>query len=366
MRMADPRKLACAARELGNVAFDPSSWPRILEQISEAAGGTGAVLLQSDTRTSDVPHTPSVDALIRTYFADGWHLRDIRAARCVPRMISGSRVVTDQDIFTRDELRSLPMYNEGILPHGFQWFAAVGFLAGSALWGLSIQRGTRDEPFSPAEAKLLATLSDRLTEIATLSTAFGRAALSSATCTLSLLGQPAIAIDRSGAVLDVNGLAALVLDNHLYIDRHGRIGVLDARARVCLQALFDRLAATPDTEPVPVAPIVVRRDGKRPLVIRALPIHGAARTLFNGARALLILSPVEPKPAPDVDLLCEVFGLTRAEADVAALVARGKPLAAVARRRGSALVTVRNQLRTIFAKTGTHRQSELAALLARL
>jgi hypothetical protein len=77
MRMADPRKLARAARGLGDVPLDPSCWPRILEQISEAAGGTGAVLLQSDTRTSDVPHTPSVDALMRTYFADGWHLRDI-------------------------------------------------------------------------------------------------------------------------------------------------------------------------------------------------------------------------------------------------------------------------------------------------
>jgi DNA-binding CsgD family transcriptional regulator len=366
MRTADPRKLARAARELCDVALDPSRWPGILEQISEAAGGTGAVLLQGDTRTSDVPHTLSVEALIRTYFADGWHLRDIRAARCVPRMISGSRVVTDQDIFTRDELRSLPMYNEGILPHGFRWFAAVGFFAGTALWGLSIQRGTKDEPFSPAEAGLLAPLSDRLSEIATLAKAVGQTALSTATRALATLGQPAIAIDRSGAVLDVNSLAALVLDNHVYIDRHGRIGVLDARAKVCLQALFDRLAAVPDTEPIPLAAIVVRRDGKRPLVMRVLPIPGAVRTPFDGARALLILSPIEPKPAPDVDLLCEVFGLTRAEADVAALVARGKPLAAVARRRRSSVVTVRNQLRTVFAKTGTHRQGELVALLANL
>jgi DNA-binding CsgD family transcriptional regulator len=366
MRTADPRKLACAARELGDVALDPSCWSRILEQISEAAGGAGAVLLQSDRRSSDVPHTPSVDALIHTYFTDGWHLRDVRAARCVPRIMNGSRVVTDQDIFTRDELRSLPMYNEGILPHGFQWFAAVGFFAGAALWGLSIQRGIRDEPFSPAEAKLLAPLSDRLTEVATLSTAFGRMALSTATSALASLGQPALAIDRSGVVLDVNSLAALVLDNHLFIDRHGRIGALDIRAKADLRDLFDRLRTTPDTEPMPVAPIVVRRDGKRPMLIRVLPIHGAARMPFADARALLILSPIAPKPAPDLNLLCEVFGLTRAEAGVAALVARGKSLSVVARHRRSALVTVRNQLRSIFAKTGTHRQSELVALLARL
>lgn len=366
MRTVDPSKLACAVRELGDAALDPSAWPRVLEQINEAAGGSGAVLLQSDTRTADVPRTPSVDALIRTYFKDSWHTRDARAARCVPRLLGGSRVVTDQDIFTRDELQSQPMHNELSVPHGFQWFAAVGFFAGAALWGLSIQRTTKDEPFAAAEARLLATLSDRLTEVATLSTVVGRIALSSATHALDQVGEPAVAVDCFGKVVATNSAAERVFDDNLYINKCGQLCAAANRTGAALQTLFDYLRLTPDTEPITAAPVIVPRGAKTPAVIRALPIHGAARTPFRGARALLTFASIDAKPAPDPKLISDLFGLTRAEAEVAALVGQGKSPAAIADRRGIARVTVRNQLKTIFAKTGTHRQSELVALLSRL
>ena len=113
-------------------------------------------------------------------------------------------------------------------------------------------------------------------------------------------------------------------------------------------------------------PIVVRRKDKEPVVIRVLPIPGAARIPFGGARALLTFSPIELRNAPDTSLISDVFGLTRAEAEVAAMVVQGKSLAVIADERGIARVTVRNQMRTILAKTGTHRQSELVALLAKL
>jgi DNA-binding CsgD family transcriptional regulator len=366
MRTVDAHKLERAARRLSDAALDPSCWPEILQQISDAAGGNGAVLLQSDVRTSDVPRTPSVDEMMCRYFADGWHVRDVRAARCVPRLLSGSRVITDQDIFTRDEMSALDMYNELSIPHGFKWFAAVGFFAGPALWGLSIQRTTKSEPFAPGEAKLLGTLSDRLTEVATLSTAVGRVALASATRALDHVGWPAVAVNRHGIVLDSNPAAANVFDDHLYVDRCGRLCARDGPASASLKALFAQMQAARDTEPIAATPIVIRRSGKGPVIVQVLPIHGAVRAPFASARALLTFSSIEAKPAPDATLISDLFGLTRAEAEVAALVAQGKSLVEIAARRGNARVTVRNQIKTIFAKTGTHRQAELVALLSRL
>lgn len=366
MRTIDPRKLESAARGLGEAVLDPSAWPQLMDDISEAAGGSGAVLLQSDVRTPDVPHTESLDALIRTYFADGWHLRDVRAARCVPLLLNGSRVVIDEDIFTRAEMRRLPMYNEGILPHGFQWFAAVGFFAGPALWGLSIQRKVEEEPFTRSEAQLLATLSDRLSEVATLSTAVGRIALSSATQALDRIGQPAVAINCCGNVVEANRASESTFGTHLYVNACGRLCAHDACADAALQTLFDRLRVAPDSEPITNEPIVVHRGKKAPVIIRALSIPEAARGPFRGACALLTFSSLGPKPGPDPKLLGDAFGLTRAEAAVATFVVQGKSLAAIADERGIARVTVRNQLRTVLAKTGTHRQSELVALLSRL
>jgi DNA-binding CsgD family transcriptional regulator len=57
--------------------------------------------------------------------------------------------------------------------------------------------------------------------------------------------------------------------------------------------------------------------------------------------------------------------LTPAEGRVAALIAQGIAPERAAERLGVSRETVRNQLRAVFAKTGTHRQSELVALLAR-
>jgi DNA-binding CsgD family transcriptional regulator len=69
-----------------------------------------------------------------------------------------------------------------------------------------------------------------------------------------------------------------------------------------------------------------------------------------------------PAPAP----LMSLFGLTPAEARLASTLAGGLDPARAAQEIGVSRVTARNQLRTIFAKTGTHRQSELVALLSRI
>ena len=57
------------------------------------------------------------------------------------------------------------------------------------------------------------------------------------------------------------------------------------------------------------------------------------------------------------------FMLTPAEIQVALGIVEGRTLAAIAKMRGVAISTARGQLKSIFVKTGTHRQAELVALL---
>lgn len=60
------------------------------------------------------------------------------------------------------------------------------------------------------------------------------------------------------------------------------------------------------------------------------------------------------------------YGLTRAEAGVALLIAQGLVPKEAAEALGTSWNTVRSQLCRVFAKTGTSRQLELARLLERL
>lgn len=353
------------SRCLGDLVIEPALWPTMLEHLSTTAGAMGAALLRSDVRTPDNPRTASMDENVKNYFATGWHTRDTLSERGFPLFARGKAVISDQDVATADEMRRLDFYNEIFIPFGFRWFAGIGFKAGPTVWAVVILRSPQQGPFEQHEKTVLGQLAPRLSATATLSRAVGGTALSATTGALHLVGQPALALDRLGFVLDLNAGAERLFDDEFYVSNDRRVIVRDQKAASALAAFIDQLRTTPNAEMPPVAPIVVRRSFKPPLVVRILPVVGAARSPFLGARVLLTFSSIEPKRVPDAELISDMFGLTRAEAIVAAMVLRGKSLAAIADKRGIARVTVRNQMRAILAKTGTHRQSELVALLSR-
>jgi len=354
-----------AAGRLGDAAIDPAVWPDILQDISLAVGAEGAALLQSDTRTLDIPVSHGVREAFQAYFRNGWHERDLRAERGVPLLKRGAKVIIDDDLITSDEMRRTDYYNECLLPFGFQWAAVVGFRAGPALWGLSIQRAARQGSFKAEDKSILVQLSYRLTEIATLSTVVGRVALLNVVNALNLIPQAAIAIDRSGFVLEANKAAEVFFDRDIRVALR-RLILSDTEAKHAFETFLGRLRLVPDTVALPTEPIVARRHGRPPITIKILPIDGAARAPFIGARALLLLTELGAKPAPKEALLVKAYNLTMAEARLAARIATGASLEEIAEEFEIARTTARNQLKAVFAKTGTHRQGELVALLARI
>jgi DNA-binding CsgD family transcriptional regulator len=365
MSNIDLDQLERTCGQLGEVVIDPGAWPRIMDDLSKAVGATGALLLQSDNRTPDVPYSQEIEELRHRYFGNNWHTRDLRAVRGVPYLLNGHSVVTDQDILTPEDIRKAPFYNELCDPLGFYWFAAIKFFAGPAMWGLSIQRTKRQGLFDEEEKQVLAGLSDRLTEVASLTTAVGRIALSSATSALDKVHQPAIAVDRFGRVLDANAAAAAIFDKHLSI-KSNKLVAADQTAMRRLDRLNDQLRTSSDLSALSTDPVVIRRGKKNPVVIRVLPIHGAAQSPFMGARALLVLLDLHAKGVPDPRLLAQAFGLTGAEAKLASCIGVGESIEHAAETLGVSLSTARTQLKAVFAKTNTHRQAELAALVGRL
>jgi DNA-binding CsgD family transcriptional regulator len=65
-------------------------------------------------------------------------------------------------------------------------------------------------------------------------------------------------------------------------------------------------------------------------------------------------------------ILGSSFRLTPAEARIAYGIARGERLTTIAQAYGIAVTTAKTQLHAVFKKTGTHRQAELATMLAPL
>ncbi|MBR0827356.1 helix-turn-helix transcriptional regulator [Bradyrhizobium manausense] len=359
----DHDKLSRVIGRLGDAAIDPAAWRAIMDDLCRAAGATGAVLLQADIRTPDVPRTASMDEALQRYFGQSWHVSDPRA-RGVPRAMSGE-VITDEDCVTPDEMRSDPMYNEVLRPFGLQWFAGIGFWAGSASWVLTLQRTSREGAFDMRDTRLLAQLAPRLTETATLSTAIGRVALHSMTNVLDRVRQPALVIDRAGRVLSRNEAADAGFDDEIRI-RDRRLVVRDKLAMARIDRLIDAIRFTAEHHALSHEPILIRRMAKPPVALRVLPIDGAARNVFLGARAMLTLSNLVPRLPPEPNLIAQAFDVTPAEARLVSLLAGGLSVEQASERLRIARETARNHLKSVFSKTGTHRQAELISLVAQL
>jgi DNA-binding CsgD family transcriptional regulator len=211
------------------------------------------------------------------------------------------------------------------------------------------------------EGRILATFSRRLIEIAALSRSGIKDA--NATDTLNVLRQPALLMDAAGFVIQGNGALEEILDTEIRV-RDRRLFIRDIDARNSLQSFLDRLNSMPVNGALPaIEPIVVPRRDKLPIILRIWPIAQTGRWPSPDARALLTLNALGPKPGPPATILARAFRLTPSEAKLASIIARGAAPDTAARELNISRETVRNQLKSIFAKTGTHRQGELVALL---
>jgi DNA-binding CsgD family transcriptional regulator len=175
----------------------------------------------------------------------------------------------------------------------------------------------------------------------------------------------AFLLDPGGNVLALNRIAKDSLDNGLVV-RGSRLMASDRGADACLQRAVEHVLNLKEAEEVPATSIEMQRAGRLPLLAHLLRLDESIRPALNGASLLLITFDPEIRHAPPTDMLTRLFDLTAAEAEVAVGIAGGKRLDAIAAERGSKVETVRVQSKKVFAKTRTHGQVELAALLARL
>lgn len=107
-----------------------------------------------------------------------------------------------------------------------------------------------------------------------------------------------------------------------------------------------------------------RPSYKRDYAIVVSPVsnRSPALSMFRPAVCIMITDP-ESATALPADRLRSVFGLTRAEAALAALLAAGEDLRSAAEKLAISYGTARTRLAEVFQKTQTHRQGELIQLL---
>jgi DNA-binding CsgD family transcriptional regulator len=144
---------------------------------------------------------------------------------------------------------------------------------------------------------------------------------------------------------------------------NGGLAVEVGGRRLKMRDLVSQATAADRPEGQRAVPIsVMRHSGKRPLTLFVTGVD-ARDELVDGAVAVLYVGDPDRTVSFDYTRIGKLYGLSKAESRVAALLASGYRLEQAAETLGVAYETVRKHLKQIFSKTGTYRQAELVRML---
>jgi DNA-binding CsgD family transcriptional regulator len=355
-------------------AIDGTRWERAMDIAAHVTGSVGSGLLPLKGHLPSVPFSQSVGELFETYFHDGWYRRDERY-RGVPTLMRRG-VMCDLDFAHPDEFARSSYYQELFAPFGLQWFVGIKVAAGDDVWCLAIQRSIKQGPLSSIGLHKLIALSQQLSSAAALAKAVGFARVEAASEAFEISGSAVVLFNRSGEVVRVNKAAEMLLRTpDLQIVKR-RLTSWNSQVTSALDRAMHALVWRKDESSLS-SPIVFPRRQGRPILGYPSRLSGLAVDCFIPCWIAVVLTDLEHRLAlgrsnllktakPPADVLMRIFGLTPAEAKIAAIIGCGHSPEYAADVMGIALETARNQLKAVFAKTQTHRQGELVALLSRL
>jgi DNA-binding CsgD family transcriptional regulator len=178
-----------------------------------------------------------------------------------------------------------------------------------------------------------------------------------ASAALGVLGLPAAVLSSSHRLAAANGLMERLIPRVVQ-DRPSRLGLADRRADAMLgEALQEMHTGGGCVRAVPLA-------ATRHLPASVLHVFPVQNTADAGdASCILVVAAVARPQIASAQILQDLFDLTPAEARVARGIAAGKTIRDIAGEAGLAYGTVRQQLKSVFGKTGVSRQADLVGLL---
>ncbi|WP_419899965.1 helix-turn-helix transcriptional regulator [Roseomonas sp. USHLN139] len=382
--MAEDR-LASLIGDIYALATGPTGergWPDIIDDVAEMVGAQTAALHLCDARQqrTAVLAARNLPADVVADYESHFFTRDVFLQRQDPAL--GAHTHLSQDYLSEAELEGSELYND-LLRHrmGNAFYAAHsrGELDDKMLV-LGLARPREAGPFTAEQSLLISRLWPHMLRAIRVE---DRLRSSQAVAGIGFAAVDELAI----------GLAILKPDRRpLFMNRTARRMLLD-RGGPMLQTAEGRLRLLQPGGDAMFATLLAqatvsggaprsggsmrcgRADGRLAMALmlvpfqpetRGAPLGLGALPILPGPLALLMVTDPNARPNQLADQVIAMFGVTRAEAEVAASLATGLSVEEVATQRGVRLTTLRSQVQSLLAKTGTNRQGELLRLLLSL
>jgi DNA-binding CsgD family transcriptional regulator/PAS domain-containing protein len=292
---------------------------------------------------------------------------------------SGEGVLNLTSRVSARQMRQAAIWNEWKAPRdgAFHCLSALVKAPDGMAGRIAFHRPVRAEAFGRAEAALLEPIFPHLRRALVAEarlTADGWRSARALRAGFATLRQGVVLLDRQRRIVATNPAveAMAAQGDGLSLVPDGGLSSQDAEARQALaRAVGSAIAAIAGSVrmmPDAAGVALPRRSKGPPWLVQALPLRRLeAPGLPEGfSGVMLLVTDESTRLRPRAPLLRQAFGLTPAEASLAAALAAGKTLAQHAASRRIAVETVRGQLLAVRRKTGTRSLAGLTGLLGRL
>ncbi len=355
---------------LYGAALDDARWPAATSLIEEAAGFSKNTLAVAEGFGDDVRHHfarflergESREELGRAYY-EAYHPRDEAVPRF--RLLPHGKLVHTPDLYTEDERKTSPTWNEFMPRSGTRNGLYVRFDGPDGLrigWNLGDPVG--GEGWGTGELRLIERLLPHVHRFVLIRQALAAAEALGAGLA-GLLENDRIGVvqlDRAGRVLAANAPALEILRRgDGLLDREGTLDAVLPADRTRLRRLLGQ--ALPDLwgeAPGGGSMTVQRPSGRSRLGLHVMPVGDRAAD-FGGRRVAALALVVDPARRPRIDAhrVAVTLGLTPSEGRMAALMAEGLRVREIAAAQGWRESYVRWLVEQAYRKLGVSGQVEL-------
>ncbi|TVR98238.1 MAG: LuxR family transcriptional regulator [Rhodospirillales bacterium] len=352
-------------------SMDGRFWPTALAKLRDTLDARICALAHHDfaSSTGGLQHAVGVDVSLISSYGDLYLKSNPWLQREDPFRVPGT-VLTGMELVSETIAQSSDFARHWLAPQGLthQLFAVLERQATQISYLLAA-RLVDQPPFGETEVALLRRLMPYLQRGLRAGALLRRSqnVRQVALDALDLMPIGVILISLGGAVLATNRTARSVLSDReiLVIGRSGLELLREGRRVLMRDLVAEALRTTPRNRSAGTTAFsIARASGLRPVSMLISPVRSVGESAsWEEPAAVLFVG--DPEHAGEVDeaRLRQIYGLTGAEARVAALLATGYRLDEIAEMLDVAYETIRKHLKQIFCKTGTGRQAELVRMV---
>ncbi len=354
-----------------DAATDPGLWPVFLDKFAEAvqSASTQIFLYDVERHGGNLAATTRLDPQLQKEYNEYYIGVDCFGIHGL-KLITTGNVATGQMMCPDSILEDSEFYNDFLRRMGtFHQLGGFIYKDRSVASVISTLRPKGAGPFDEGDVQLLRALMPHLQRAVQLHQRIASLENKADSVSEALDRIPIgfLVMDAASKVVVLNHRAQTILNLNDGLSL-GRNGLVTPRLEETnhLRGLIQSAIAGSSGKGIGSGGImtVSRPSLRRSFQVLVTPLRSRASTVWpEKAAAAIFLSDPESQTEPSDKILGRLFGLTPAEARLAAALMKGNSLEQAAGEFHLSRNTVRSQLRKIFDKTDTKRQGELIRLL---